>query len=833
MPFEDILCSDIFCSWLMRSALVSLAILVIGSGAVLIWRQPLRRVRIIELVLGGCLIAPWLGLIPGYPQLPLVASHTPVSQKPEVPLPAPVEPTSEPMTIEPMMAVQLPEHAAQPFAETTTIKTPVHAFDIRPWIVGIYFVGVAIGALWWLVGIVALSRLLRTSRPAPSHCRELLTEISAGRSDRVRLLVSRRLSQPFASAWGRAVIVLPENLCGDERALRWCLAHEWAHVDGHDFRAWLLAGLVRVLFFYQPLLWWLRRQLRICQDFIADSQAARQGPQVEDYAEFLTARAVAGRSYLTAARLSMASRKSELYRRVIMLLKDQPLERRTPRLWMVSVTVAALVLVAVVAAVSLVPRAVAEEKPAVIQAPAKPADDQSSTNETQSKNAPKQGLTAEPKTTAASAPADDTLAKRFLEEAPAKWREIDSKLNGFEVKGEYVTKTLSPELKKRGGRSRPEHETDRVVFSSDGIQAVDEQERRVFGMNKAYTFELTKSTQGALSIVNVSPYPPRIDVLRPRPPRPNIAFITAIGRVHGIRSFFMLDFFEIVSSPDFKVKKATETTQNDKHLMSITFEYQLRNPDPKKRLLPKSYKGTILFAPDSYWAIIEGKMDVDGGDKLLGGYQIKQRLATTVKRIPVVVESSFRDYDKQGNTLETLLSKFDWKEFKESDGNKTFTLSAYGFPEPRLEGANPAPATPKANDQSDKNSAAKPADEVSPASDQPATKEAGKAEPKPAPSPRPKAEPTSDEAKSIAAIQKLGGKVTFDEKGPGKPGFGVEFGGTKMSKEAWALLKGLTRLQSLNLTQISDAELGNIEGFTTLQTLFLYGQHVTTPVWPT
>ena len=49
MPYDDILCS-----WLVRSALVSLTILLIGSGAVLIWRQPLRRVRIIELVLAGC-----------------------------------------------------------------------------------------------------------------------------------------------------------------------------------------------------------------------------------------------------------------------------------------------------------------------------------------------------------------------------------------------------------------------------------------------------------------------------------------------------------------------------------------------------------------------------------------------------------------------------------------------------------------------------------------------------------------------------------------------------------------------------------------------------------
>jgi hypothetical protein len=48
-----------------------------------------------------------------------------------------------------------------------------------------------------------------------------------------------------------------------------------------------------------------------------------------------------------------------------MLLNNESLESRTPRLWTVSVTIIALVLVGVVAAVSLVPRAVADENPNV------------------------------------------------------------------------------------------------------------------------------------------------------------------------------------------------------------------------------------------------------------------------------------------------------------------------------------------------------------------------------------------------------------------------------------------------------------------------------------
>ena len=208
MPYTDVLCS-----WIVRSAVVSLTILLIGSGAVLLWRQPVRRVRIIELVLVGCLIAPWLGMIPGYPQLAVVWRHATDIEQQGAPLPPSVGPKIEPAVAEPMPS-PVQDRGTPPVPRTKTVEAFVYAFDIRSWIVGVYLVGVAIGTGWWLVGTVGLVRILWTSQPAPARCRELLAEISGGRGDRVRLLVSRCLNHPFASAWGRAVIVLPENLCG-------------------------------------------------------------------------------------------------------------------------------------------------------------------------------------------------------------------------------------------------------------------------------------------------------------------------------------------------------------------------------------------------------------------------------------------------------------------------------------------------------------------------------------------------------------------------------------------------------------------------------------------
>src|SRR5207302_8833930 len=123
-------------------------------------------------------------------------------------------------------------------------------------------------------------------RPAVAGaCRE----VAGPAGGRVRLLASDRAALPLMFCWWRPVIVLPADLCrdGDSAALRYCLAHEWSHVERRDAWTWHLASLAGLLFFYQPLFWWLRRQLRLCQDFLADACAAEHADAAEAYAEYL------------------------------------------------------------------------------------------------------------------------------------------------------------------------------------------------------------------------------------------------------------------------------------------------------------------------------------------------------------------------------------------------------------------------------------------------------------------------------------------------------------------------------------------------------------------
>ena len=82
---------------------------------------------------------------------------------------------------------------------------------------------------------------------------------------------------------------------------------------------------------------------------------------------------------------------------------------------------------------------------------------------------------------------------------------------------------------------------------------------------------------------------------------------------------------------------------------------------------------------------------------------------------------------------------------------------------------------------------------------------------------------------AIAAIKKLGGKVTIDKKSPNKPVIEVDLSRTKVTDKGLIQLSELFQLQSLNLssTKITDDGLGYLTGLTRLQTLNLFNTKVT------
>src|SRR5262245_57867784 len=81
----------------------------------------------------------------------------------------------------------------------------------------------------------------------------------------------------------------------------------------------------------------------------------------------------------------------------------------------------------------------------------------------------------------------------------------------------------------------------------------------------------------------------------------------------------------------------------------------------------------------------------------------------------------------------------------------------------------------------------------------------------------------ADEAAAVKAIEKMGGKVTRDDKRPGKPVLGVDLSQKQITDAGLKLLKEFKTLQMLNIrsTAVTDAGLKELKELKNLETLDL------------
>ena len=408
---------DVFAlEWLARAAAGGFILLAAAAVAVRCCRQPADRVRIIGLALPGALLIPWVALIPGLPRWDLaVLPAERVSQAlvttPEPP-PSQADHASQfvPMTVpetlnETILADTTPQPApsaafTSEHTKTGTISVsqlsvtpePTAAGDTVPvWtaaqvVVCAYALLSALALIWVSVGLWRLYLLWRTARPAPADLIALLREIGGPAADGVQLLVSPRLDSPVAFGGWRPIILLPESALNSDGhgAIRYGLAHEWSHVERGDVWRWHLVTLAQLFLFYQPLFWWLRRQLRLGQDFLADARATDQTADPIEYAQYLVSLA-RRRMGVPGLVLGITDRRSNLTRRVHMLLLNRtPLSRRCRLAWTCGAALLAIGLMTGTAAVRL-----ARAEPAL---PAEPRDDKKA-DEKKPAAAPEKGET--------------------------------------------------------------------------------------------------------------------------------------------------------------------------------------------------------------------------------------------------------------------------------------------------------------------------------------------------------------------------------------------------------------------------------------------------------
>lgn len=346
-------------SWWLRSALGG-GLLLLAGWLLMGWtRQPARRQRLAECGVLAALLAAVLSAGPTWLLLHLPSPESalswlsPGASAPVAPAPEPDgEETAPALTwADPVPGLALPapdtpnQAATAPAAPTPAplfswsdawaVVTSSLSWDQLTFgLMTAYCLVALVLTGRWLYGWAALNRFLRSCTPAPEEAAALFADMTRHLRRPPRLLTSDRLRVPVSCGVWRPAVVLPAQFVSpaDAPRLRWVFAHELTHLERRDPWSCLLFGLAQGVYFYCPWFWWLRRQVRLCQEFIADAAAARQAGPAEDYAQFLVSLAEAPAGPRVA--IGVVGRRSDLFRRITMLLQN-PLrvESKCPRRW--------------------------------------------------------------------------------------------------------------------------------------------------------------------------------------------------------------------------------------------------------------------------------------------------------------------------------------------------------------------------------------------------------------------------------------------------------------------------------------------------------------------
>jgi len=177
-------------------------------------------------------------------------------------------------------AATVMEHIAQPFPQMPSLAVTDHAS------VAYTFMPLpTVLILVWACGslAVALSWCLRWRRISAAVCAARPETFAPG----VPVLSTPLLLEPGVFGILRQVLLLPEGIVNrlSPAQLEAIFAHEMCHVRRRDNLTFAIHMLVETLFWFHPLVWWIRARLVEERELACDEAVLESGNEAETYAE--------------------------------------------------------------------------------------------------------------------------------------------------------------------------------------------------------------------------------------------------------------------------------------------------------------------------------------------------------------------------------------------------------------------------------------------------------------------------------------------------------------------------------------------------------------------
>jgi uncharacterized protein (TIGR03435 family) len=170
------------------------------------------------------------------------------------------------------------EEIAQPFALSAPTPLPAAtAPTLNPLpaiLFGVWLCGVAMGAIFWLRWWRRIRAIQRAATPLPLNLP-------------IRVMSSTARLEPGVVGIVRPVLLLPEGIAEHltPPQLEAILAHELRHVQRRDNLTAAIHMVVETLFWFHPLVWWIRGRLVEERELACDEGVLRLGSEPQVYAE--------------------------------------------------------------------------------------------------------------------------------------------------------------------------------------------------------------------------------------------------------------------------------------------------------------------------------------------------------------------------------------------------------------------------------------------------------------------------------------------------------------------------------------------------------------------
>lgn len=154
----------------------------------------------------------------------------------------------------------------------------------QPLVLAVWIAGSVAMMAWYAVRIVLVRRLLRHASAAPAFlgemARRLCEELKLSRCPEL-LTLPVRVTPAVWSLGGQPRVVFPAELVSemDRDHLETLLAHELAHVRRRDYLIRLVELAATTVFWWHPVVWWGRTQLREMEEHACDALVLKTVPQ--------------------------------------------------------------------------------------------------------------------------------------------------------------------------------------------------------------------------------------------------------------------------------------------------------------------------------------------------------------------------------------------------------------------------------------------------------------------------------------------------------------------------------------------------------------------------